>query len=356
MLRLFKLLTIAIGWLYMAACQSTNQTDKKDSLGGDPRKLSQIKETTLPEVVRLETLKQTMFAPTLENPVNGRKNAIYAPTLLFAWNKVEELLKSEIVLNASNSQDLQLLTKSISHEQSLNPEEYTIEVDPMADAIVAKAFFHKSLPFKIEFHTLQEPILFGKTQVAAFGLDWQDFDVIEATQILYYKDDNHLVLKLLPKDKQHEIILALGLDKFKSLKEAIELLNESIEKGKKEKADSKQAWKYVLNEEDRFAIPIVKFHIETKYKTLEGQSFSTKDGRPHIVHEAYQRTGFILDQNGAVLESEDYTSVDSLGAELPHPKKMIYNQPFLIVVKRADKVNPYFVMSVNNAELMVKKE
>ena len=69
MLCLFKLLTIAILWLSMAACQSTNQTYEKESLEGDPRKLSKIKETTLPEVVRLETLKQTMFAPNLENSI-----------------------------------------------------------------------------------------------------------------------------------------------------------------------------------------------------------------------------------------------------------------------------------------------
>ena len=355
MLSLYKLLTITILWLSMAACHSSTQTDENASLQGAPRKLSKIKETALPEVVSLKSLKKTMFTPTLESLVDEEKNAIYVPTLLFAWNKIEELLKSEIVISESNSQDLQLITQSKSHEQSLNPDEYKIEVDTKVDAIVARAFFHKSLPFKIEFHALQEPIVFGKTKVAAFGLDWQDFDVIEATQILYYKDDAHLVLKLLPRHNQHEIILALGLDKFKSLKDALGLLNENIEKGKKEKTEPKQAWKYALNEEDRFAIPIIKFHIDTKYKTLEGQQFFTKDGRPHIVHEAYQRTGFVLDQNGAVLESEDYTSVDSLGAELPHPKKMIYNKPFLIVLKRVDKTNPYFVMSVNNTELMVRK-
>lgn len=35
--------------------------------------------------------------------------------------------------------------------------------------------------------------------------------------------------------------------------------------------------------------------------------------------------------------------------------KIIFNKPFLIIIKRKNQVNPYFVMKVDNAELLTKK-
>lgn len=352
---LFKLLTISFLWMSFTSCQYKKHSEQSESAEGESRKLSAIKETALPDVINLDKLKQTSFVPALENPVDNKKNTIYAPTLLFAWNKIEDVWESEAEANNTNSTDFKLLIKSTSHQKSMNQDEYKIEAETEEEAVTARAFFHKSLPFKIAFQALSEPIVFDKIKVTAFGMNWHDFDIIEATQILYYRDDEHFILKLMPKDRQHEIIMALGLDKYQSLSDALKLLNKTIDSGKQERKDTKQAWKYVLNEEDKFAIPIVKFHIETNYSNLEGQQFINKDGKHHVLETAYQRTGFVLDQNGATIESESITTVDSIGAEKPHPKMMVYNKPFLIVVKRIDKINPYFVMHVSNAELMVKK-
>ena len=106
-----------------------------------------------------------------------------------------------------------------------------------------------------------------------------------------------------------------------------------------------------------FAIPTIKFNIATHYKNLQGQIFSTKDNKKHLFQEAYQRTGFIFNENGAVVESEAYTTTDSSSAEpiITHPKKMIFDRPFLIIIKRTDKTNPYFVMKVANSELLTRK-
>ena len=109
--------------------------------------------------------------------------------------------------------------------------------------------------------------------------------------------------------------------------------------------------------EDIFAIPTVKFNIATNYKNIEGQSFSIGDNKKHSVEIAYQRTGFIFNENGAVVESEAVVAVDSASVApiITHPKKMIFDKPFLIIIKRADKTNPYFVMKVANVELLTRK-
>lgn len=311
----------------------------------------------LPEVTNLDNLKQTEFAITLENPISQNKNIIYAPAFLYAWEKIKEELKSPIIVGSTNSIDFNLLNKSMSHQSSLTDNEYSATAEIIDGVIIAKAFFNKTLPFETKLQVLDEPINFDTTKVFAFGMYYYSEEAIKFTQILYYKDDNNFILKLVPKEKEHEIILVKGLDKYETLKDAIKLSNELVAQGKKEQADTKLLWKYQIVDEDIFAIPAIKFNIATNYKNIEGQGFSTGDTKKYSVEEAYQRTGFIFNENGAVIESEAIVAVDSVGAEpiITHPKKMIFDRPFLIIIKRADKTNPYFVLKVANAELLTRK-
>ena len=311
----------------------------------------------LPEVTILENLKQTDFSITLENQISDNKNIIYSPTFLFAWDKIEEELKSPIIPGDQNSLDFKLLNKSISHQNSLIDTEYTASAQVIDGAIFAEAFFNKTLPFETKLQVFESPIKFDSIKVLAFGMYYYDEQTIKITEILYYRDDNNFILKLSPKDKQHEIILAKGISKYKTLKDAIALTTDLIEKGKQERINNNLIWKYKIVNDDLFAIPNVKFNIKTNYKSLEGQNFFTKDNKEHIIQEAYQRTGFILNENGAVVESHAIVKVDS-ASDAPivtHPKKMIFDKPFLIIVKRVDKRNPYFVMKVANAELLTRE-
>jgi hypothetical protein len=305
----------------------------------------------------LDNLKQTDFVITLENPISENKNIIYAPAFLYAWDKIKEELKFPIIADNTNSLDFNLLNKSISHQSSLTDKEYSATAEIVDGAIIARAFFNKTLPFETKLQVLEKPIHFDTTRVSAFGMYYYDEEAIKFTQILYYKDDNNFILKLTPKDKQHEIILVNGVDKFQTLKDAIKLTNNLIAEGKQEQTNSKLSWKYQIVHEDIFAIPTIKFNIATHYQNLEGQTFSTSDNKKHSFQEAFQRTGFIFNENGAVVESEAITTTDSASAEpiVTHPKKMVFDRPFLIIIKRLDKTNPYFVMKVANAELLTRK-
>ena len=140
--------------------------------------------------------------------------------------------------------------------------------------------------------------------------------------------------------------------------EAVNQSYDRIEAGIYAPADPFDSWRYEITREDIFAIPVIKFNIDTDYKRIQKQKFITKDNVSHEVVAAYQRTGFILNENGAVVESEAVAVADSSAAvvALPKPKKMIFDKPFLIIVKRVDQKNPYFVMKVNNAELLVHKK
>ena len=193
---------------------------------------------------------------------------------------------------------------------------------------------------------MDEPILFDSVKIAAFGMHDFDEKATDFAHILYFKDDNNFILKLTPTNNQHEIILVKGLEKFQTLGDALTIINKWIEVGKQQLDNQ-------IAEKDIFSIPIIKFNIETKFKRLEGQHVFTEDKNERVIKVAYQRTGFILNANGAKVESEAKVVVDM--AKLSMPKTMIFDKPFLIIIKKVDKPNPYFVMKVANTELLVKK-
>ena len=134
------------------------------------------------------------------------------------------------------------------------------------------------------------------------------------------------------------------------------LIANKIEVGKKEKLSDKIGWRYYFTDEDEVVIPKFKFNIENNYASLEEKNF--KAGiQGYLLETAYQRTAFILDESGAEIESEaEMTAAAEAEETKPHPKKMRFDKPFFLMLKRTDSNNPYFALWTNNTELMVTEE
>jgi hypothetical protein len=201
-------------------------------------------------------------------------------------------------------------------------------------------------------------LTFDRQKVASFGVNGNDNDEqLKIVQIVYYKNDNNFIIKLLPKEKEHEIILFKTDQKFNSIAEMRSEIEKLTEIGNIERKNKKTSWKYQFNEEDIVVIPKFNFNIETNYSTLEGNHFSSETQNYQIV-KAWQRTAFILDESGAKIESEALVVVDlayQVEYDKPKPKKMVFNKPFLILLKRTDAKNPYFGLWTTNTELMIKE-
>jgi hypothetical protein len=314
----------------------------------------------LPGVTSLDSLLQTDFMPTLENTVNADKNSIYAPTLLYAWDAIRNELGTGIIIGPGGSEDFLMLNGSRSFANALDAGDYTIDKEIEGGRISVSTFFNKTLPFPAKMDKLNEGISFDGAKVAAFGMKHMNQEIVDFSEILYYRSDDEFALKFTPEDKDNEIILVKGFNTLKNLSEAVTIINELTESGKRENRDSTLAWKYAFNREDIFSIPVIKFNIKTNYKTLEGQRFATPS-KDYFIAKAFQRTGFILNETGAVVESEAEIVVCEASAPppddpvKPHPKHMIFDKPFFIIVKKKDRANPYFVMKVENTELMERK-
>lgn len=314
-------------------------------------------EREFPEVKNLSEYPNTEFIITLESNINTSKNNVYCVTMLYAWDDIRNKINKSFQTD-SNFKHLALLNNSSSFKDVLNTDEYIISTEIEGQNIKAKAEFTKSLPFKTELNAYKDRLKFNNKNVASFGITGYDsYDQLKIISILYYKNDHNFVIKLTPKDSNHEIILFKSEKKFDKMDDINSEIINLIVQGKKDKKNDKILWKYGILEEDEIIIPKFNFNIETIYKDLANNIFDAKD-QNYRIESAWQRTAFILDEKGAEIESEaeiEYT-VEEIEEDQnkPKPKKMIFDKPFFIMLKKTNSHNPYFGLWVANTELMIK--
>ena len=307
---------------------------------------------------KLSEYKNTQFIPTLEHKISNDKNSVYCATLLFAWGEIKKQINSPLTISDEYF-DLKLLNKATSFENVLKSNEYNVSGEIDGDLISARAEFKKSLPFELKLQSFKNKLTFDGQKVSSFGVNgYNSSEQLEIVKIIYYKNDNNFIIKLLPKDKEHEIILFKTDKSFNSIAKMTCEIEKMTEIGNIEKKNEKISWKYYYNEEDIVIIPKFNFNIETNYKSLEGNKFNSNKQNFEI-ERAWQRTAFILDESGAEIESEAEIAVACEAIEeeyeKPKPKKMIFDKSFLILLKRTDTKNPYFGLWTTNTELMIKE-
>lgn len=314
-------------------------------------------DRTFPEVKKLTEYQATEFVPTLENEISKDKNSVYCVTLLYAWDEVRKVINEPLEIQ-KEAKDLTLLNDSKSYVNVLQPDEYSASGTVDENLIMARAEFKKSLPFEVKLESFDKELKFNNAIVPAFGVNgYSNYELIRSVDILYYKNDNHFIVKLIPTDENHEIILFKSEQKYLTMAAMNEAAQQLIKKGKEERQNEKLSWKYYFQYEDELMIPKFSFNIETNYSTLEGQRFKTPNQGFEIT-KAWQRTAFILDEFGAEIESEAEMETATQEAqeeyEKPRPKKMLFDKPFFTMLKRTDAEFPYFVMWTANTELMQK--
>ena len=318
---------------------------------------NQKQERKFPEVKNLSEYEETEFLPTLEHSINTQKNSVYCATLLFAWDEIRKQINLPLIISEEDK-DLLLLNNSTSFINVLKSDEYFASGTIDGNLITARAEFNKSLPFEEELDSYNNKLIFKGQAVVSFGV--RGYNGYGQVRIGYYKNDNNFIIKLLPKDKNHEIVLFKSDNVFHSMAEMNEEIRKLLEIGQNERKNEKHEWKYYIADEDEVIIPKFSFNIKTNFSTLEGNEFRTAE-QDYLIGTAWQRTAFLLDESGAEIESEAEFEVyveeelEEEEKEKPQPKKMIFDNDFLILLKRTDAQHPYFGLWTTNTELMIKE-
>lgn len=319
-----------------------------------PAKSTDPEWSNLPAILSLDQRPQSRFLPTPENEIPAGKNAIYAPALLFAWDKIRQMIQAPIETNSRLSTDFLLINNSRGFEKSLDSTEYSANVSVENGIIEASVLFNKTLPFTTVMHRWTESIRFGDSSIAVFGVDYPDQEVSDQLSVLYFKNEDLFMLRIQPKDSTSEIILCKGMSKYNSLGNLQREADSLIRLGQEESGIASNRSLYSINKDDRIGIPVIRFNLATRYNSLLEQTFLAGN-KTFTIKEAYQRTALVLEEHGAVTESEALIAVDSAGAAVPElikPKTLLFNKPFFLMIRKKTIAAPYFMMWVNNAELL----
>lgn len=343
------------------SCQSdkteTETNSEKKSEQETIKKNKFSNSSDFPEVDSLATFPNTIFNITLNQNISPNKNVIYAASIAYCWDEVKKHYNDKIKVDEESSY-LNLLHQSNFHENVLDKNEYETSVKYEDGKLTVKAYFKKTLPFILPMTKYPKKEIFKKDSVFYFGFNGYEHEITSFVSLMYYQK-NDFAIKMYPKGNEDQIILysPSKIDEKSFATVYDELINKSTDFIKDGKVVS---WKKTFLEEDFIRIPLIEFNLETQIKELKGNSFWVNEIK-HFIIQAYQRNAFILNENGAIIESEgemtEEASEEPEMEEKPEPKFFIFNKPFYVFLKKNNDQTryPYFAILIQNTELLIKK-
>jgi hypothetical protein len=328
------------------------------------------------------TLKQTVITTNLEEKINPAKNYVYCSTFQLAWNELtKNIIKGDLHLvnepilvgilnkfrniitkNDVSSKDYVAMAgfgkgkivDKINSEltKKFGKEAWTVKEKLSPDDILAFSFLMKNLAFKTQFDDSPVGMRFNESPdvVKAFGiLKFQGrsekmAELSKQVDILYYnKDKKEFIVRLTTENSTDELILAAVAPEA--------TLYQTWKKAEKSIASSSPS---KLSSDDILQIPEIDLFIGHSYKELIGKRVANKGFSQYIIAKALQVTKFKLDKTGAFLKSKAEIMMVKGMANFDS-KKLIFNKPFMLYMKEKKAKNPYYMMWINNMEVLVKK-
>ena len=319
-------------------------------------------------------LKQTAISPVLTAGIEDNKNVIWCSTFQLAWNVLKDkVIKEDIKLNEGPDLVNELNGSSAS-KRDLSKKSYVAMAGFGADEIVEKinkelkkkfknppelkdklkptdimayAYLFKELEFKEEFDKIKELLDFKGVEVPAFGIEKFDFNKHERFQeqieIYDYKSEDDFIIKLKSKKRNDEIILA-KVAPGENLHLTYQSILDRIQASEKDS----------MAKDDTLQIPKFDYDFTKSYDELKDKVFENSGWESYVIKQALQNIKFKMNEKGVVLKSEAKIRMEMVSSTPVPPRKFIFDKEFIIILKERKRQNPYFVMWVDNAEVLLK--
>lgn len=377
---------LAINLVFLGGCGNENKSDKDEFL----------------KATAINKNSKTNFVISLDQDIDVAKNQFYCSSIGYAWDEVRKRFNNNIQIDSS-FKDLKLLNSDYSFQNSLADTVIQTNVSIKGDVTRINAKFNLALPFayqnykRFDIHEflmddfiqtlshqersdlLEKHTTFNDKTIVTFGsnLESTDFGALKSIDLLHYKNNNEFAIRMKPADKDHEIILFMPeqsnfktirqiLHAFKTKekeflakKKAFDSISNNIANGsglgleeelRKVNLNRMEVSNFFLIDGDHFSIPVLTLHAKKSFKSLEENTFNSTE----IIKEYQQFMNFKFNEKGVGIESETRIMKVSVGGFLYPPKKLHFNNPFLIIFKRKNSNNPYLVGWIANTDVMEK--
>jgi hypothetical protein len=336
-----------------------------------------------------DRLRQTVIVPALDSPIPEGKSAIWCVSFQLAWNRLKDEVVKEPVQLSKAQPIADRLNKADHSEDDVGSDDVYAaagfardgivdrirtqmaskfpnvprpELDIPQEGAVAYAYLTASAKYDYPFFENDETFLFtdsaGKqTSVGSFGIrkkdDYAYQKLRQQVQILYCprevimseKEIPEFILDPCKSSRPYQIVLARINGKPTLAKTLADVERKIAEQ------PAPDSFVSALHARDILLIPNIAWKISHRFTELEGKDkqFLNPSLRGLYLDTAMESIQFRLDRSGAELTSESKVYVKP-GVSFFH-----FNRPFLVLMKKRGGKRPFFVMWVENAELLEKK-
>ena len=333
-------------------------------------------------------LRESVIVPTLDTPIPRRRNVVWCGTFQLSWN----CLARDVLHSPPDIKHAETVASRLNRarlvEGDLPPGAYlakagfvregvvdvvrsemgrrfnkAVKIDPMEpNDILAYAYLNVSAAFTVPFLKNHEALRFRdssgrETGVTSFGVGEKDEygyeDLREKVEVLYFTgkatnpgEADEFAVDVCRDSSPSQIIVAC-LPRRATLSETIrEMEQKTQEFARRPYAEHDR--KFGIR--DVLAIPNLNWEVQHHFAEIEGSDkrFLNSGFNKYYVAKAMQAIRFRLDRSGVELASQAEVACKA-GA-----RQLVCDRPFLIVVKKRDATLPFFVMWVDNGELLSK--
>ncbi len=221
--------------------------------------------------------------------------------------------------------------------------------EDLGEVAMAYAYLEVALPYEYQFKKSEEPLSFTnsrgeKTPMQAFGIRKADVDKGEHSfrgQVqLLFRQGKEFAVDLSKKTKPYQIVLA-RMDRKGSLQATLEDLDKRMAGRKPD----------ILGDAAILLVPNMNWRIDHRFREMEKKPLLNTPIPGAYLDFVTQFIQFKMDHKGAWVASGARLPV--FNGHDPGPEVIfLFDRPFLIVLKRRDVRQPFFVMWVDNAELL----
>jgi hypothetical protein len=335
-----------------------------------------------------KNLRQSAVVPTLDTPMPKGSNVVWCGTLQLAWNR----LGRDVLHGPPDVQGAEVIASRLNKaqlvEDDLPPDAYLAaaglakdgivekvrtemeqrfhkapEIDSMApNDILAYAYLEANAAFTIPFFDNRQPLHFHESSgrdrdVSSFGIEEKHeyaYDELrEQINVLYvhrkedaYSKPEEFVIDLCRSSSPNQVVVAC-VPRQANLAETLADVEKKTEEYARQHPDP--YW-HDFGVRDVLLVPNLNWEVRRQFAELEGpdKRFRNAGFREYHISKAMQTIRFRLDRSGAELFSEAPMFCK------PSATFFIYDRPFMIVVKKRGAERPFFVMWVDNAELLCR--
>ncbi len=359
-----------------------------------------------------DQLRSTAITPHLRAPIRKGQNVVWSNTFQLAWNQCCRLIGEDIRL-ADEPEMVAILNLKGSTRKDLDEESYIAMagfvrddihgqiraalkkkfqgrtrpryipsrgITPRPQDIVAYADLFKNLEFATPFEDVEAPLVFDGTPVECFGKTMDkkaSLPLLKQVVILHYRDRADFVIELKTKSEKDRVILA-KVSPAGTLRETLAAVERRVavadeeretalaaiekqtlpRKQQRERLGEYEELNRCMGPNDILMVPKFNFDLTRRFHEVCDKLLLVRNpaiAKDLLIVSALQNIRLQMDEKGVRLRSEAHMSL-ACSAPAPAEHIMIFDRPFLLVLKRVGAKAPYFAMWVDNPELLLKDD